>query len=266
MGFTNRFIALFRPSKIREIDEELRFHLEMRERANMASGMSPEDAHFDARRRFGNRALLGECTRDVDLLVFLDSAIHDLRFAIRTLVKNRIATVIAILTVALGVGANTAIFSLLNAVVLRDLPVPHPEQLVRVGVHSPGDPFTALSLPMFEEFAGRQKIFSAMFAWWGDAVLNVETEGVLSRADVWAVTGNFHSELGAVPEIGRLLLPADVNLSTAPAQVAVLGYGFWQRHYGGAKNVIGKTIKVEGLPNTIIGVVRSGFSGMSAEE
>jgi putative ABC transport system permease protein len=197
VGFANRFIALFKSSKTREIDEELRFHLDMRETANMRSGMSREEAHFDARRRFGNETLLKECTRDIDLLVFIDSAVQDLRFAVRTLVKNPTVTIVAALTLALGVGANTAIFSLLNALIVRDLPVPHPEQLVRVGVHSADDPFTALSLPMFEEFVRGQKVFSAMFAWWGDAVLNVETNGVLSRADIWAVTGNFHSELAA---------------------------------------------------------------------
>ena len=266
MGLANRFRALFRSSKLEsEIEEELRFHLEMRERTNVAAGMVPQDAHLDAHRRFGNSTLLKERMRDIDLLVFFETAIQDLRFGVRTLIQNRAVTIVAVLTLALGVGANTALFSLLNTLALRDLPVPHPEQLVRVGAHSPDDSFTALSLPMFEEFAGDQKVFSDMFAWWGDAVLNVETNGVLSRADIWAVTGSFHSQLAAVPEIGRALMPADVNLKAAPAQVAVLGYGFWQRHYGGARDVIGKVIKVEGVPFTVIGVTRQGFTGISAE-
>ncbi len=265
MGLANRFIALFKPSKRREIDEELRFHIEMRQAANVGSGMSSEDAHFDARRRFGNETLLKERTRDIDLLVFVDNAMQDLRFAVRTLRKNRMVTVIAILTLALGVGVNTAIFSLLNALVLRDLPVLHPEQLVRVGVHSPDDPFPGLSLPMFEELVRGQKIFSAMFAWWGDSVLNVEADGVLSRAQVWAATGTFHSELGAIPVIGRVFTPRDVNLRAAPIPIAVIGYSFWQQHYGGARDVIGKTLKIEGVLFTIIGVVRRGFTGISAE-
>jgi hypothetical protein len=118
---------------------------------------------------------------------------------------------------------------------------------------------------MFEEFAKDQKVFSDIFAWWGDAVLNVETDGVLSRTDVWAVTGNFHSQLAAVPEIGRLFMPGDVNLRAVAAQLAVLGYGFWQRYYGGAPDVIGKTIRIEGVPFTVIGVTRRGFTGISAE-
>ncbi len=267
MGLANRFRGLFRTSKLQEdIEEELRFHVEMREKANVGAGMSAEEAHLNARRRFGNATLIRERTRDVDLLVFFETAIQDLRFGVRTLLRNRAVTVVAVLTLALGVGANTAIFSLLNALAFRDLPVPRPEQLVRVGAHSPDDPFTALSLPMFQELARGQKVFSDMFAWWGDAVLNVEADGVLSRADVWAVTGNFHSQLAAVPEIGRVLMRADVNLRAAPAQIAVLSYGFWQRHYGGARDVIGKTIKIEGVPFTVIGVTRPGFTGISGEQ
>jgi putative ABC transport system permease protein len=196
--------------------------------------------------------------------MWVDAGIQDLRFAIRTLLKNRVFTLVAVLTLALGIGANTAIFSLLNGLVFRDLSIDHPEQLVRVGAHSPGDPFTALSLPMFEELERGQKVFSGMFAWWGDAVLNVETDDVLSRADVWAVTGNFHSELNALPQLGRMLTPADVNLRSAPAQIAVLGYSFWQRRYSG-RDVIGETIRIEGVPFTIVGVTRPGFTGMSAE-
>src|SRR5487761_1324095 len=191
---------------------------------------------------------------------------QDLRYGLRVLGKSPGFAVVAILSLALGIGANTAIFSLLDGLVLRDLPVPHPEQLVHFGVHAHGDPFTALSFPMFEEIARNQKVFSGMFAWSGDAVFSVETNSELSRADIWAVTGNFYSQLGAAPEIGRLIEPGGVKVNSAePAQVAVLGYGFWQRHYGGARDVIGKTLKIEGLPFTIIGVARNGFNGMSAD-
>lgn len=238
----------------------------MRETANIRSGMCPEDAHFDAQRRLGNETALKERTRDVDALVLIEAAIQDLRFGVRTLLKNPGFTSVAILTLALGIGANTAIFSLLDGLVLRALPVPHPEQLVRVGAHSPGDSFGGLSLPMYEEIARTQKVFSEMFAWSGDVVLNVEANGGVSRADIWGAGENFYSELGAVPEAGRLLASSDVNLTSAvPAQVAVLGYGFSKRHYGGSRDVIGKTIKIEGVPFTVIGVTREGFKGMMAD-
>jgi len=196
----------------------------------------------------------------------MNTVLQDIQFGLRVLRKSPGFTAVAILTLALGIGANTAIFSLLDALVFRDLPVPHPEQLVRFGVHEPGDPDTGLSLPMLREFSRDQRVFSGTFAWWGDAVLNVETNNEISRADIWAVTGDFYSELGATPEIGRLIEPGDVNLDAAAAtQVAVLGYHFWQRHYGGARNFIGKIIKIENLPFTIIGVSRDGFDGMSAD-
>jgi predicted permease len=195
----------------------------------------------------------------------MGTLIQDLRYGLRMLRKSPGFAVVAILTLTLGIGANTAIFSLLDGLVLRDLSVPHPEQLVRFGVHEPGDPDTGLSLPMLREFSRDQQVFSGTFAWWGDAVFNVETNSEISRGDIWAVTGDFYSELGATPEIGRLIEPSDVNLdAAAAAQVAVLGYHFWQRRYGGARNVIGKIIKIENLPFTIIGVSRDGFDGMSA--
>jgi len=196
----------------------------------------------------------------------MGTLIQDLRYALRMLRKSPGFTAVAVLTLALGIGANTAIFGLLDGLVLRDLPVPNPEQIVRFGVHAPGDSYTALSLPMLREMSRDQRVFSGTFAWWGDTVFNVETRGEISRADVWAVTGNFYSELGATPEIGRLIEPVDVNLDAAvPEQVAVLGYHFWQRHYNGARNIIGQTIKIEGLPFTIIGVTRDRFKGMSAD-
>jgi predicted permease len=196
----------------------------------------------------------------------MDTLLQDLRYGLRMLAKAPGFTAVAVLTLALGIGANTAIFSLLDGIVLRDLPIPHPEQIVRFGVHAPNDTYTALSLPMLQEITRDQQVFSGTFAWWGNAVFDVETNGQISRADTWAVTGNYFSELGATPEIGRLLEPSDVNLdAAAPEQVAVLSNRFWQRQYGGAPNVVGKIIKIENLPFTIIGVTRNGFNGMSAD-
>ena len=267
MALVRKLRRFFRASKMdAEIDEELRFHIEMRERTNVEAGMLSAEAPLDARRRFGNVTALKERTRDMDALVLIEAAFQDLRFGVRTLLKNRGFTSVAILTLALGIGANTAIFSLLDGLILRPLPVPHPEQLVRVGAHNPGDSFAGLSLPMYQEIERTQKVFSQMFAWSGDVVLNVEANGGVSRADIWGADGNFYSELGAVPEVGRLFGSTDVNLRSAvPAQLAVLGYGFWKQRYGGSRHVIGDVIKIEGVPFTIIGVTRKGFRGMMAD-
>jgi putative ABC transport system permease protein len=123
-----------------------------------------------------------------------------------------------------------------------------------------------LSLPLFEQLSSGQKVFSSTFVWWGDNLSTVEINGALSRNDIWAVTANFYSELAATPELGRLIAPEDDDLKAAsPTPVAVLGYSFWQRHYGGDRAVIGKVLKIEGAAFTIIGVTRPEFTGISAE-
>jgi predicted permease len=191
---------------------------------------------------------------------------RDVRFGVRLLGKTPGFTTIAILTLALGIGANTAAFSLLYALAFRDLPVPHPEQLVRFGPQKGADSDMNMSLPMFEEIARSQTVFSDVFACWCPTALDVEAGQVVSVSDVWAVTGNFQAALGAVPEIGRLIVADDVDLHGGPAtQVAVLGYNFWQRYYGGASNVIGQTVRIEGVPFTIVGVTRRGFQGIRAD-
>jgi len=196
----------------------------------------------------------------------LDDLFIDVRYGVRVLRKSPGFAAVAITSLALAIGANTAIFSLLNALVLRALPVPHPEQLVRFGAQSGNEPFVALSLPLFEQLSSGQKVFSSTFGWWGDNLSTVEISGSPSRNDIWAVTGNFYSELGGAPALGRLIGPEDDDLKAAsPTPVAVLAYSFWQRHYGGGPAVIGKVLKIEGAAFTIIGVARPEFTGISAE-
>lgn len=196
----------------------------------------------------------------------LDDVLMDVRHGVRVLRKNPGFAAVAITSLALAIGANTAIFSLLNALVLRSLPVSHPEQLVRFGAQSQDEPFVALSVPLFEQLSSGQKVFSSTFAWSGDNLSTVEIGGAPSRNDIWAVTGDFYSDLGGAPALGRLIGPEDDDLKApSPTPVAVLAYGFWQRHYGGDRQVIGKILKIEGAAFTIIGVTRPEFSGISAD-
>ena len=200
------------------------------------------------------------------LSVLLEAAAQETRYALRRLRRSPGFTAVAILTLALGVGANTAIFTLLDALVLRNLPVPHPEELVRFGAYGEDDSYTALSLPMFQEISRSQNVFSSTFAWSDGGVVNVEANGLLSRSLVFPASGNYFSEFGAAPRLGRLITPADVNIEFGQgAHVVVLGYDFWQRQFGGAPDAIGKILKIEGLPLTIIGVAPERFSGISAE-
>ena len=270
--FWLRLRALLRREALEtELDDELRGHVLRETEKYVRAGVPQEEAVRRARLALGGVEQTKEECREVRGVHLLETTLQDIRYALRMLRKSLGFTAVAILTLALGIGSSTAIFSLLNALALRDLSVPHPEELVWFGAYSPddrfpNDPYTALSLPMFQELSRDQQVFSGTFAWWGGAVMNVEVNETLTRASIWAVTGNFYSELGARPEIGRLLEPDDVDLNASTVtRVAVLGYGFWQRQYGGSREAVGKTLKIEGIPFTIIGVAPRGFTGTSAE-
>jgi predicted permease len=166
----------------------------------------------------------------------------------------------------LGIGANVAIFTLVNALLLRDLPVPQPERLVELSVVRHGDkiPF---SYPMFRELDRGQRVFSGLIGWSEYMIPNVEVSGVFARSSVLETTSNFYSELGVGPLLGRLLTSEDTNPHAgSTSQVAVIGYEFWQRRFGGAPDVLGKQVRIEGQPFTIVGVTRRWFTGLTPGE
>jgi predicted permease len=204
---------------------------------------------------------------------FLNSESHTmgslsetLRYTLRILARSPVFTAVAILSLALGIGANTAIFTLINALLLRDLPVQHPEQLVQLKAARP-DAKVPFSYPMLRELERHQRVFTGLVGWGGGGMLNVEANGAFSREHISSVSGNCYSELGATPLLGRLFIPADSDpASGTTSQVAVLGYAFWQRRFAGALDVIGRQIRVEGHPFTIVGVTRKWFAGMTSGE
>ena len=191
---------------------------------------------------------------------------HDLRYTMRVLARDRGFTAVAVLSLTLGIGANTAVFTLINALLLRNLPVERPERLVELSsVRRDGRiPF---SFPMFREVERGQRVFSGLIGWSPGGMYNVEVNGVHSQEHVRAVTGNYYSELGVSPLLGRLITLEDVNPHNgATSQVAVLGYEFWQSRFGGAPDVVGKGIRIEGQPFTVLGVTRKWFAGMTPGE
>jgi predicted permease len=196
----------------------------------------------------------------------MSNAGGNLRYALRLMRRSPGFTSVAVLSLALGIGANTAIFSLLDALLLRDLPVRQPERLVELSVVRRGNKIM-FSFPMFRELERGQKVFSGLIGWNFGEMANVEINGVLSQADVRSVTGNYYSELGATPLLGRLITLEDANLQgTGTSPVAVLSYEFWQRRFGRATDVVGKGIAIDGQPFTIIGVSRKWFTGMTTGE
>jgi predicted permease len=190
--------------------------------------------------------------------------LDDARYALRGFRKTPLFTAVALLTLTLAIGANTALFTLLNALVLRDLPVRDPGSLVLLRTITGANNDGAFSLPMFREIAARQRSFSAVIGWMSSGVLNVEVDREVKRAAFATVTGNYFSELGVRPVVGRLLSDMDDDLARLhAAPVAVLGYSFWQRQYGGDPNVIGRSIRAEGVSLTIVGVAPRDFSGFN---
>jgi predicted permease len=191
----------------------------------------------------------------------MSTLLQDLKYGLRQLRRNPGFTIVAVLSLALAIGANTAIFSLLDVLLLRDLPVQHPERLVELSVVRRGHKIM-FSYPMFREIERGQKVFSGLIGWTFGSMTHVELRGESFRADLRSVTGNYYSVLGATPLLGRLITPEDKE--TSP--VAVISYEFWQHRFGGAPDVLGKDIAFEGRPYTIIGVTRKWFTGMSTGE
>jgi predicted permease len=189
----------------------------------------------------------------------------NLIYALRVLRKSPGFTLIAVMSLALGIGANTAIFTLVNALLLRDLPVREPERLVELSSVREGHkmPF---SYPMFQEVERGQEVFTELVGW-SEAKLAVEMDGLLSENTVLTATGNYYMALGVRPLLGRLLTPEDVNPDDdSTSQVAVVSYEFWQTRLGGTAEAVGREIRIEGQPFTVVGVTQKWFTGIRIGE
>ncbi len=238
-----------------EIEREMEFHLAERADDLMAHGMTAGAARSEARRRFGNVTAQRERTRDVDLFAWLDSLAGDLRYAIRTLRSAPAFTIVAMLSLALGIGANTALFSIVNAVMLKSLPVSHPEQLVAIE----RDKESSFTNPLWEAIRDRQDMFSGLFAFSGRE-FNIANGGVARRITGDWVSGAYFSTLGLRPEIGRLLNESDDQPGCSGG--VVISHGFWQSEFGGTPSVIGRTMWIDGHSLPIVGVVDRRFNGL----
>jgi putative ABC transport system permease protein len=233
---------------------------------NVARGMTPQAAHDAAVRKFGNATRVREEIYWMNTIRPIDTLWQDLRFAARLLLRDKGFAAAAIVSLALGIGANTAIFQLLDAVRLRTLPVSRPEQLVEVRF-KPGPrsgSFTGrrpmLTYPLFDEIRRRQTVFSGIFAW-NSSPLNTATGGEVRRIEgLWA-SGEMWAVLGLKPAIGRFYSPED-DRPGCGAPGAVLSYAYWQREFGGARAVLQQTVRLEGVKFDIIGVAPQDFFGL----
>ena len=256
-----RIRALFRrPFMERELDEELRAHLQHQVVKKMESGLTAEEAQRAARLEFGGLEQVKEACRDARGVGLLESFLQDVRYSLRLLRKTPTLSAIALISLALGIGANTAIFSLINTVMLRMLPVHRPEELAQIRFHSPKSPALRRSFtnPMWEQVRDRQDVFSGVFAW-SPTTFDLSNGGEVRRIHGIYASGGYFETLGVKAAAGRLLIPGDDRRGCGG--VAVLGYGFWQAHYSGAESAIGSLLRLDGHEFPIIGVSRPGFFG-----
>ena len=245
----------------RDMDEELRSHIQHRAEDLERAGLSRAEAERSARLEFGGYEHYKEECRENLGVHLLETVIQDVRFSMRVLRKSPAFTAIAILTLALGIGANTAIFSLIDTVVLRFLPVQKPQELMEVLRLNPRDkaPTSGFTNALWEQFRDQQDIFSGVFAW-DTEHFDLARGGAVHYATGLFTSGSYFPTLGIRPALGRLFTPADDQRGCASR--AVLSYGFWQEHYGGAQNVLGSIISLNNHPFEIIGVSAPGFHGM----
>jgi predicted permease len=250
----------------RELEEEMKFHLGMKAEESRTSGMSPQEARYAAERQFGNRASLQEISHEMWGVRPIETFFQDMRYGVRMLLKSKAVTTVAVLSLALGIGANTAIFSLINALMLRVLPVKEPQELAVFSyTNALGTRITSNSFnyPLYEMFRDRNQSFTGIFAAErvGRARLTVEgTAGEVESAQQNRVSGNFFSVLGVNATIGRTLTEADDKIGN-PQPVAVISYDFWQRRFGLDPAVVGRRITLDNRPLTIVGVAPPGFFG-----
>jgi predicted permease len=263
-----------------DLDEELRFHLEMESRKNRAAGMPDSDARRAARVKFGGLDLASENCRDIRGLTLLENFARDIRYGARVLLKTPIFTAVAVLSLAIGIGANTAVFSLLDTVLLRMLPVRSPEQLVIARWGGPRDldvrttwstgggdakgnwTTNVFSWPAFLGIRAHSHALSGAMGFSPLGQVNVAVNGQALSTGAMVVSGNYFQSLGVAPMLGRALTDDDDTSSGLPS--AVISYRFWDRAFGLEPTAVGKTMYVNGQPCLIVGVTPREFFGVSA--
>ena len=269
---------LQRRRKEDELREELEFHLAEEAGERQADGLSEDQARWAARRDLGNVTLLREDTRTLWSWILLEQLAQDIRYGLRTMAANKTFSAMAILSLALGIGANTAIFSFMDSILLRSLPVPEPQSLVILSWRTPqremygsnrhnnsfADPNGGyvggfFSYPAFELLRKNDSVFSIVFGYQGAGDLNLTFRGQAELARTEYVSGDYFRGLGIPPAAGRLIGPDD-DRAGAPG-TAVVSFALSQKRFGGPEHAPGQSIRINNLPFTVIGVAPPEFFG-----
>ena len=243
-----------------DLAEEMRLHVDLRAADKLAHGLPPEAAQAAARRQFGNATRLRESSRDAWGWTRLESWRQDIRYGLRSLAAHPGFTATAVLSLALGIGANTAIFSILNAVLLRSLPVEDPQRLVQVRPGAEGD--DEFTNPIWEQVRDRQQAFSGMLAYAPGRFDLADGGESHYAAGLW-VSGDFFRVLGVPALQGRVFTSDEDRRGTPP--LAVISYNFWKRSLAGEADVIGKTVRLDRHTFQIVGVTPPWFRGLDTD-
>ena len=245
-----------RQSREQDLERELRSHLESEAAEQQESGLSAEEARYAARRAFGSTTLVKEEVRDMWRWASIGQFGQDLHYGLRMLAKNPGFTLVAVLTLALGIGANTAIFSVVNGVLLNPLPYAQPDQLVALYTASADDSRGSTSYLNFLDWARDSHSFSAVASYRPDSFSltgPIESE----RIPAEMVSASFFPLLGVQPLLGRNFLPAEDQLGASP--VAMISSGFWKRKFGSSPDVLGQALTLNGVAYRIVGVIPPNF-------
>ena len=264
-------MLLHRRSFNADLEDEMCLHLELRAQQQRQSGLPADAAHREARRRFGNPTLHREVSHSAWGWGWLESLAQDIVYGVRSMLRSPGLTSVALLSLALGIGANTAIFSFLDALILRPLPVSNPSQLMLLGK---GDEdgmtdrygsTTLYSYPFYRQFQQKQEVFSdvaTVLSFNGSMHSTVDNRDQMQLIGVDLVSGTFFSTLGAQPAIGRLLTDAD-DTTEGDHPVVVISYDWWLTAFSGDPSILRHTIKLGDITYNIVGVAEPGFVGIS---
>jgi predicted permease len=252
-----RLRSLFRRARVdQELDEELRYHIERQIEEHISKGMTEGEARYAALRAMGGVERRKEECRDVRGVRLIEDLMQDVRHGLRTLYKSPGFTAVATLSLALGIGANTAIFSVVNAVLLKPLPYYDPQRLVWVSEAWPSRNIEFVLSPDYIEWKTQTNAFEHLVAFAPGAV-NLTRRGDPERLECVYSTANLFPALGITPLVGRTFTPEEDR--PGGAAVALLSHGLWQRRFGGDPNIVGQSLTLEGESHSIIGVMPAGF-------
>jgi predicted permease len=254
MSFLQRWFR--RANAEQEMSDELRDHIERQTDANIAAGMPRDEARRQALMRFGGAEAVKEACREQRSGFWLETLFSDVRYGVRMMMRSPGFTIVAILTLALGIGANTAIFSVVNGVLLNPLPFPHPEQLVSLSESKPNFATGSISYLNFRDWQRNNHTFSSM-AISRPISFSLTGSGEAEQLQAELLSSDYFSLLGVKPVLGRMFAPGEDEVGAAP--IVLISAGLWKRKFGSSPEVLGRTIRLDGSGFTIVGVIPADF-------